>query len=85
MKKILTDPNVQLLIKQFDLETPKMHNILVDRYELNDGKIVILSAKVLDGDLNFVKLADQSRLIDHLHMCNVIFDDRIKSPEVANR
>lgn len=85
MKKILSDPNVQLLIKQFDLETPKMHNILVDHYELNDGKIVILSAKVLDSDLNFVKLADQSRLIDHLHMCNVIFDDRIKSPEVANR
>ena len=85
MKKILTNPNVQLLIKQFDLETPKMHNILVDQYELNDGKIVILSAKVLDSDLNFVKLADQSRLIDHLHMCNVIFDDRIKSPEVANR
>jgi monoamine oxidase len=85
MKKILTDPNVQLLIKQFDLEVPKMHNILVDSYELNDGKIVILSAKVLDNELNFVKFADQSRLIDHLHMCNVIFDDRIKSPEVSNR
>jgi len=85
MKKILTDPNVQLLIKQFDLEIPKMHNILVDQYELDNGKIVILSAKVLDSDLNFVKLADQSRLIDHLHMCNVIFDDRIKGPEVVNR
>lgn len=77
MKKILTDPNVQLLIKQFDLEVPKMHNILVDSYELNDGKIVILSAKVLDSNMNFIKFADQSKLIDHLHLCNVIFNDRI--------
>jgi hypothetical protein len=77
MKKILTDPNVQLLIKQFDLEVPNMHNILVDSYELNDGKIVILSAKVLDSNMNFIKFADQSKLIDHLHLCNVIFNDRI--------
>jgi hypothetical protein len=77
MKKILTDSNVQLLIKQFDLEVPKMHNILVDSYELNDGKIVILSAKVLDSNMNFIKFADQSKLIDHLHLCNVIFNDRI--------
>lgn len=77
MKKILTDPNVQLLIKQFDLEVPKMHNILVDSYELNDGKIIILSAKVLDSNMNFIKFADQSKLIDHLHLCNVIFNDRI--------
>ena len=77
MKKILPDPNVQLLIKQFDLEVPKMHNILVDSYELNDGKIVILSAKVLDSNMNFIKFADQSKLIDHLHLCNVIFNDRI--------
>jgi hypothetical protein len=77
LKKILTDPNVQLLIKQFDLEVPKMHNILVDSYELNDGKIVILSAKVLDSNMNFIKFADQSKLIDHLHLCNVIFNDRI--------
>ncbi len=77
MKKILTDPNVQLLIKQFDLEVPKMHNILVDSYELDNGKIVILSAKVLDSNMNFIKFADQSKLIDHLHLCNVIFNDRI--------
>jgi len=77
LKKILTDPNVQLLIKQFDLEVPKMHNILVDSYELNDGKIVILSAKVLDSNMNFIKFADQSKLIDNLHLCNVIFNDRI--------
>jgi len=54
MKKILTDPNVQLLIKQFDLETPKMYNILIDNYELVDGKILILSAKVLDSNMNFI-------------------------------
>ncbi len=73
MKKILTDPNVQDLIKQFDLEIPKMYNILVDQYELNNGKIVILSAKVLDSNMNFIKFADQSKLIDSLHLCNVIF------------
>jgi hypothetical protein len=73
MKKILTDPIVQDLIKQFNLEIPKMYNILVDQYELNDGKIVILSAKVLDSNMNFIKFADQSKLIDSLHLCNVIF------------
>lgn len=73
MKKIITNPNVAQLIKQFDLEIPKMYNILVDKYELNDGKIVILSAKVLDGNMEFIKFADQSKLIDSLHLCNVVF------------
>ncbi len=74
MKKILTDPNVQLLIKQFDLEIPKMYNILVEEYELLDGKIVILSAKVLDSNMNFIKFADLNKLIDKLHLCNVVFN-----------
>jgi histidyl-tRNA synthetase len=73
MKKILTDPNVQDLIKAFDLEAPKMHNILVDDFELLDGKILINSAKVLDANLNFVRLADLSKLISNLDKCNVIF------------
>jgi hypothetical protein len=73
------------LIRTFDLERPAVTNILIDDAQLVDGKIVINCAKVLDNELNFVKFADQSRLIDHLHMCNVIFDDRIKSPEVSNR
>lgn len=73
MKKIITNPNVAQLIKQFDLEIPKMYNILVDKYELNDGKIVILSAKVLDNNMEFIKFADQSKLIDSLHLCNVVF------------
>lgn len=73
MKKILTDPNVQKFIKAFDLEVPKMHNILVDDFELLDGKILINSAKVLDANLNFVRLADLSKLINNLDKCNVIF------------
>lgn len=73
MKKILTDPNVQEFIKAFDLEVPKMHNILVDDFELLDGKILINSAKVLDANLNFVRLADLSKLINNLDKCNVIF------------
>ena len=73
MKKIITNPNVVQLISQFDLEIPKMYNILVDKYELNDGKIVILSAKVLDSNMEFIKFADQSKLIDSLHLCNVVF------------
>ena len=73
MKKILTDPNVQEFIKAFDLEVPKMHNILVDDFELLDGKILINSAKVLDANLNFVRLADLSKLISNLDKCNVIF------------
>ena len=73
MKKIITDPNVQDLIKAFDLEIPKMHNILIDNFELDDGRIVINSAKVLDDNLNFVRLANLSKLIDNLDKCNVIF------------
>lgn len=73
MKQIITDPNVAQLIKQFDLEIPKMYNILVDQYELNDGKIVILSAQVLDDNMEFIRFANQSKLIDKLHLCNVIF------------
>jgi len=73
MKKILTDPNVQDFIKAFDLEVPKMHNILVDDFELLDGKILINSSKVLDANLNFVRLADLSKLISNLDKCNVIF------------
>lgn len=73
MKKILTNPNVQELIKQFDLETPKMYNILIDNYELDNGRILILSAKVLDSNMEFIKFADQSKLIDSLPLCNVIF------------
>ena len=73
MKKIITDPNVQDFIKAFDLEVPKMHNILVDDFELLDGKILINSAKVLDANLNFVRLADLSKLISNLDKCNVIF------------
>ena len=73
MKKILSDHNVRDLIKQFDLDEPKMYNILVDEYELQDGKIIILSAKVLDYNMNFIRFADQSKLIDKLNECNVIF------------
>lgn len=73
MKKLITDPNVQDLIKAFDLEIPKMHNILIDNFELDDGRIVINSAKVLDDNLNFVRLANLSKLIDNLDKCNVIF------------
>lgn len=73
MKKIITDPNVQELIKAFDLETPKMHNILIDDFEICSGKILINSAKVLDANLNFVRLADLSKLISNLDKCNVIF------------
>jgi hypothetical protein len=85
MKRILTNPNIQLLIKQFDLKTPKMYNILIDNYELVDGKILILSAKVLDSNMNFIKFADQSKLIDNLHLCNVIFNEGVKNTEVTNR
>jgi hypothetical protein len=76
MKKIITDPNVQQLINQFDLTTPKMHNILIDDYELDDGRIVINSAKVLSDSMEFVRFADMSRLIDRLDECNIIFHVR---------
>ncbi len=76
MKKIITDPNVQQLINQFDLTTPKMHNILIDDYELDYGRIVINSAKVLSDSMEFVRFADMSRLIDRLDECNIIFHVR---------
>jgi hypothetical protein len=76
MKKIITDPNVQQLINQFDLTTPKMHNILIDDYELDNGRIVINSAKVLSDSMEFVRFADMSRLIDRLDECNIIFHVR---------
>lgn len=73
MKQLLSNKNVMELINQFDLDFPKMVNIYVDNYELDNGRIVILSAKILDDELNFIRFADLSKLIDHLSECNVIF------------
>jgi len=73
MKTTLINTNVRDLIKAFDLDEPKMHNILVDEFELDNGRIVILSAKVLDDNFNVSRLADQSKLIDFLPQCNIVF------------
>lgn len=72
-KQIQNNPNVRELIKAFDLDEPKLHNILVDDYYLNDGEIVIKSAKVLDSNMEVVRFAKLDKLIDKLSECNVIF------------
>lgn len=84
MKKILTDPAVKHLIKQFDLETPKMFNILIDDYSLVDGKIVINSAKVLSEEMEFLRFADLSKMFPYMETCNVIFNAGIENTVKAN-
>ena len=69
----LTNTNVRDLIKAFDLDEPKLYNILVDDFELDNGRIVINSAKVLDDNFNVTRLADQSKLIEFLPKCNIVF------------
>lgn len=73
MKQILDRPTVRQLAHQFYLEKPKLHNILVDDYELNNGMIVIKSAKVLDDNFEVVRFAKLDKLIDSLSVCNLIF------------
>jgi hypothetical protein len=62
------------LMLTFNLERPKVTNILIDDFQLVDGKIVINSAKVLDNDLKFIRFADLTKLLPHLSNCNVIFN-----------
>lgn len=73
MKLTTSNPNVRDLIKAFDLDEPKLYNILVDDFELDNGRIIINSAKVLDDNFNVTRLADQSKLIDFLPQCNIVF------------
>jgi len=46
---------------------------LIDDYELDNGRIVIKSAKVLDDNFEVVRFAKLDRLIDSLSGCNLIF------------
>jgi hypothetical protein len=73
MKQVIDQPTVRQLVQQFDLEKPKLHNILIDDYELDNGRIVIKSAKVLDDNFEVVRFAKLDRLIDSLSACNLIF------------
>jgi hypothetical protein len=73
MKQILDRPTVRQLAQKFDLEKPQLHNILIDDYELNNGMIVIKSAKVLDDNFEVVRFAKLDKLIDSLSVCNLIF------------
>lgn len=73
MKTILTNTNVRNLIKAFDLDEPKLYNILIDDFGLDKGRIVINSAKVLDDNFNVSRLADQTKLIEFLPKCNIVF------------
>lgn len=84
MKKVLTDPTVQQLIKQFDLKTPKMFNILIDDYCLINGKIVINSAKVLSEEMEFLRFADLSKMFPYMETCNVIFHAGVKDTVKIN-
>lgn len=73
MKPILTNPNVQSLVNQFDLTLPKMYNILIDVYSVDDGKLIIKHASVLDDELQPLREANLTKLVNHLHECNVVF------------
>lgn len=73
MKQILDHPTVRQLAQQLDLEKPKLHNILIDDYELYNGRIIINSAKVLDDNFEVVRFAKLDKLIDSLSGCNLIF------------
>jgi len=72
-KHLLSDPNVRELIRQFDLDEPKLAKILVDKYCFIDGNIVISSAVVLNDDMTFNRKADLEKLLPRLSECNLIF------------
>lgn len=85
-KIITTSKKVNELVNMFDLSIPKMYNILVDDYELDNGCIKIKSAKLLDDNMKFIRFVDLSKIIDHLTDCNVIFDnDRATDPSKTNQ
>lgn len=73
MKTLLTNPDVQELIKQFDLEVPKMYNILIDVYSVSNNELIIKHAVVLDKEMMPLREANLERLAGHLHECNVVF------------
>lgn len=70
---IFNNPNTQLLIKVMDLEVPINNYLSVTDYELVDGNIVIKSVEVLDSNGEFCKLADNNKLIEHLHKYPIVF------------
>ena len=57
---------MKALAEKMDLELPKTY-LEIDRYELDGNQIVIKSVKVFDGDGNFLKFADNEKLINHIH------------------
>ena len=73
---IFNNPNTQLLIKVMDLEVPVENYLSVTDYELVDGNIVIKTVEVLDSNGNLVKLANNTKLIDHLHEYPIVFKER---------
>lgn len=72
-KHLLSDPNVCELIRKFDLDEPSLYKIIVDKYCFSDGKIVILEARTVTE--NGSRPVDLSKLVDHLPLCNVIFNN----------
>lgn len=73
MKNLLTNPDVQSLVNQFDLTLPKMYNIMIDVYSVEDNKLIIKHASVLDENLKPLREANLSKLVEFLPECNVVF------------
>lgn len=64
--ELLNDDNVKNLAETFDLKMPDHYAEVSDYYEL-DGFIVIKSVKMFDRKGNFIKLADNSKLVENIH------------------
>ena len=84
MKSLLSDSNVRALIKAFDLDEPKLYNILIDDYCFENGSIVIKSAKVLDDKMNFIRFAQLDKLVCLINECNVVFNARKQDTSKAD-
>jgi hypothetical protein len=71
---ILDDPNVQLLVKTFELKLPPPASFEVTEYEyVEDVGIVIKSVKVLDSSGNLIKFAKLKELTPYLHRFPIKF------------
>ena len=82
--KILNDLMIAKLVETFDLETPEQLVLNVYDYEYVDGKIIINSIEVLDGNLKFIKFADLQRLTPHINKYYTKFGNRTADTNKTN-
>lgn len=83
--KILNDPMIAKLVETFDLETPEQLVLNVCDYEYVNGKIIINSIEVLDGNLKFIKFADLEKVMPHINKYYTTFGNRTADTNKTNQ